>query len=139
MIYTLVDADGNILQSQFTTNPGLTIDAGTKLVEDTVPQPGTDFDPLLKYLERVEPVTGSAVVYNILDRSTADIAADVRGYRDGLIKDIMWRVERYNRYTFLNKTQIDDIAVLMEYIQDLADVPLQTGFPTAVEWPVAPE
>lgn len=60
----------------------------------------------------------------------------VRHNRDALIAQTVWRVERYTRIARLGGTQVDDIAVLDAYLQALADVPTQQGFPFNIVWPV---
>ena len=74
----------------------------------------------------------------IIDIRTRNACAGVRVDRDLLIKETQFRVERYNRLDRLGATQIDDIAELDTYIQALADVPSQPGFPFNVIWPTKP-
>lgn len=71
-------------------------------------------------------------VSNILE----GISAQKRKERDKLIEKQMWRYERHAREVRLGLTPTDDIAALDTYIQALADVPTQEGFPWEITWPV---
>lgn len=65
-------------------------------------------------------------------------AEEVRAKRDGLIEDIMWRVERYQTQTALGVATTDtesQYRAVLAYIEELRQVPEQAGFPTTVEWP----
>ena len=62
-------------------------------------------------------------------------AAKVRAQRDGLIADVQWRYERHARESRLGLATTDDIAALDAYVQALADVSKQKGFPLKVKWP----
>lgn len=59
--------------------------------------------------------------------------------RNRRIAAIQWRYERQAREVRLGLTPTDDIAALDTYVQALADVPAQPGFPSTIEWPVAPD
>jgi len=62
----------------------------------------------------------------------------VRKTRDSLIAAVQWRYERNARETRLSLKPTDSIAVLDKYVQDLADVTKQKGFPEKVKWPINP-
>ncbi|MCB4811703.1 phage tail assembly chaperone [Methylovorus menthalis] len=62
-------------------------------------------------------------------------AVAIRIERDARISAVSWRYERHAREERLGIPLTDDIAELDEYIQDLAEVPEQSGFPQNVEWP----
>jgi hypothetical protein len=66
------------------------------------------------------------------------LASEARATRDALIDAVAWRYERHTRELRLILVPTDDIAALDAYVQALADVPLQAGFPSAIDWPVAP-
>lgn len=92
-------------------------------------------------------VNGQWVITWVKDENTpADIIAlrtknaeiNVRYNRDMLMNEAEFRVSRYNRLSRLGKPQIDDIAKLDQYMQDLADVPTQPGFPFVIQWPTKP-
>jgi hypothetical protein len=69
---------------------------------------------------------------------TLNVSNAQRRTRDMMIKEVQWRFERHARLARLNQPQIDDIAELDIYVQALADVPSQTGFPFNIEWPQLP-
>jgi len=71
-------------------------------------------------------------------QTTEDLAASARVKRDSLIEAFAWRVERYSREVRLNITTTDDITALDAYMQALADIPEQNGFPSDITWPTAP-
>ena len=65
-------------------------------------------------------------------------AEEVRAKRDGLIDDIMWRVERYQTQTALGVTTTDSETqyhAVLAYIEALRQVPEQEEFPDSVVWP----
>ena len=64
------------------------------------------------------------------------VIANVKLDRDALINVVTWKYERHARETRLGLPPTDVIATLDKYVQDLADVPKQIGFPDAVVWPV---
>lgn len=66
---------------------------------------------------------------------TQDKAQEVRAERDARIAAQAWRYERIARQTRMGVPVTDDIAVLDVYMQSLADVPQQPGFPWNVSWP----
>ena len=59
-------------------------------------------------------------------------------HRDKRIIDVEWRLNRYYSEQRNGITPTDDIALLDAYIQELRDVPNQTGFPDNVVWPIEP-
>lgn len=68
-------------------------------------------------------------------------AEEIRSKRDGLIDDIMWRVERYQTQMALGVPTTDSetqYRAVLAYIEELRQVPEQAGFPESVEWPSAP-
>lgn len=65
-------------------------------------------------------------------------AEEIRSKRDGLIDDIMWRVERYQTQTALGVPTTDSetqYRAVLAYIEALRQVPEQAGFPDEVVWP----
>ena len=67
--------------------------------------------------------------------SSDQLAAAIRAERDARISAVSWRYERHAREERLSIPFTDDIAMLDAYIQALADVPEQEGFPSQVDWP----
>lgn len=74
----------------------------------------------------------------IMPPTTAELATSARAKRDSLISAVAWRYERHARELRLNLTQTDDIAVLDNYIEMLAEIPKSAGFPESITWPDAP-
>ena len=62
-------------------------------------------------------------------------ARQERENRDARIKSIEWRYVRYERNARLGLPQQDNIDALDTYVQALADVPTQAGFPWDIQWP----
>lgn len=60
---------------------------------------------------------------------------NIRNKRNTLIKDTMWRIERYNSEIRLGLTPTDDIKKIDKYIQDLRDITKQPNIFDIV-WPV---
>jgi hypothetical protein len=67
---------------------------------------------------------------------TAIRARVERENRDARIKAIEWRYARYERNARTGAAQQDDLFTLDAYVQALADVPAQKGFPWQISWPV---
>lgn len=65
-------------------------------------------------------------------------ASNVRVKRDRLLKEVSDRYDRYARETRLGINTTDELNALDQYAQALADIPLQSGFPFDIEWPVKP-
>lgn len=68
----------------------------------------------------------------------ANAAARVRSDRDEKIRAIEWRVLRNQREVRMGLTVTEDISAVDAYIQALADIAYQPGFPHVVNWPVIP-
>lgn len=66
-------------------------------------------------------------------------AEELRAKRDGLIEDVMWRVERYQTQKALGVSTADsddNYRAVLAYLEELRNVPEQAGFPETVQWPV---
>ena len=70
--------------------------------------------------------------------TTDHLAATARAERDRLIESVRWRIERYSDEIALGIEPTEPLEPLLQYAQDLRDVPQQAGFPEAVEWPDMP-
>lgn len=68
------------------------------------------------------------------DEKNEELAEEIRAKRDRKIKDVIWRVERYQQEEMMNTPFTEDIEPLLAYIQALRDLPQQEGFPN-VEFP----
>ena len=66
------------------------------------------------------------------------LVEQVKSTRDKLIKDTIWRVQRYESEIRLGITTTDNITNIDVYIQALRDIPQQEGFPTDIIWPTLP-
>ena len=76
------------------------------------------------------------------EREESDIeqlADTVRAERDQLIESVRWRIERHSDELALGREPTEPLEPLLQYVQDLRDVPQQTGFPEAISWPVLSE
>jgi len=67
-----------------------------------------------------------------------EFADTTRAERDRLIESVRWRIERHSDELALNIEPTEALEPLLQYTQDLRDVPQQDGFPESVEWPPCP-
>ncbi len=65
-----------------------------------------------------------------------NLGAQMRSIRDSMIQAVEWRVTRHQDEMTLGLEPTEDIIPILEYIQDLRDVPQQEGFPTDIIWPI---
>lgn len=78
-------------------------------------------------------------VINAQKLKSADVKwAEVRADRDARIAAIRWRVERHNDEVLLGKTPSENIMSVIEYIQELRDLPENQRDPFNVVWPAEP-
>ena len=98
-----------------------------------------DHDALTEKIEECAPYIEGDSVYTVqvvpmteqeIESATARLAAQVRGQRARLLFESDW--------TQLTDAPVNS-AAWATYRQALRNVPEQAGFPTNVEWPVAPE
>ena len=83
-------------------------------------------------------VDGRPVAVDPPPPTPEQLAAQVRTERDVRIAAVAWRYERNAREARLGLKPTDNLATLDIYVQALAVVPGQPGFPASVTWPVAP-
>ena len=67
--------------------------------------------------------------------TTEQLADTARAKRDRFIESVRWRIERHNDELELGREPTEPLEPLLQYVQDLRDVPQQEGFPESVEWP----
>ena len=67
--------------------------------------------------------------------TTEQLAATARTERDRLIESVRWRIERHNDELALGREPTEPLEPLLQYVQDLRDVPQQESFPTDISWP----
>ena len=65
-------------------------------------------------------------------------AGDIRAERDRLIESVRWRIERHSDELALGSEPTEPLETMLQYTQDLSDIPQQTGFPTDIVWPEVP-
>jgi len=86
------------------------------------------------------PVFTDGVISWYLDPATerGNAESAIKTKRDELISAQDWRYARHVREVRLSLSPHDDISKLDTYIQALANITKQTGYPYGVTWPVAP-
>ena len=64
-------------------------------------------------------------------------ASEIRRIRDGKIEEIQWRIQRYTEQKTIGTTTDSEANYkkILQYVQDLRNVPQQKGFPETVVWP----
>jgi hypothetical protein len=73
--------------------------------------------------------------------SPDDLAANIRRIRDQKLLDIQWRVDRYRAQADAGIPTNDspqEYKRLLEYMQELRNIPRQSGFPREIVWPEEP-
>lgn len=73
-----------------------------------------------------------------LPADPVDLVTPARAQRDSLIAAVSWKYERHARELRLSLKPTDDLTALDTYMQSLADLTKQVGFPESITWPVAP-
>ena len=71
--------------------------------------------------------------------TTEQLTDTARAERDRLIESVRWRIERHNDELALGSEPTEPLEPLLQYVQDLRDVPRQSGFPGDIDWPVNPQ
>lgn len=102
------------------------------VVEEPTPE-----KPLIRYRDTKERIEQYAEAKPIEQK-----AADVRAERDRRIDAIRWRIERYQTQDAAGLETTDtaeNYKAILLYVQALRDVPAQSGFPDAIEWPEEPQ
>lgn len=76
------------------------------------------------------------IIFNAVN--SKKLAAEIRLERDRRLNEILWRIQRYESQKALGTETTDtkeDYLKVLQYIQDLRDVPSQKTFPEKVIWP----
>lgn len=101
------------------------------VIEEPTPE-----KPIVRYRDTKERIEQYAEAKPIEQKS-----AEARAERDRRIDAIRWRIERYQTQEAAGLETTDTAehykAILL-YVQTLRDVPAQSGFPDAIEWPEEP-
>lgn len=111
------------------------LDAGWVKVSDIPPFDGGS-----------QKIIWNGVDWQIIDLTETEILSvineqwtEVRKNRDKKIKEIEWRIFRYQSQVRLGMTPVDDITKLDEYVQSLRDITSSTTNPLEVVWPTLEE
>lgn len=90
-------------------------------------------------IKSMAELTGVELDEHLNPAPTAEqLAATARAERDRLIESVRWRIERHKDELALGSEPTEPLEPLLQYTQDLRDVPQQAGFPESVEWPQCP-
>lgn len=81
-------------------------------------------------------VTGDITKHPLPMPTEAELSAAARAKRDSIISGVAWRYERQARELRLGIKTTDNLAALDTYVQALADITAQNGFPFTINWPV---
>jgi len=140
-------------QKKYTTGTEFVI---VEIFEDGTSREGIDpenYDLYKNWEGEIPAIPGSTFVTIAVDgtvtydsagaaaAATAAAWTQVRAQRDGLIREILWRAERYERQVAVGLTPNDKEVKYQEiltYIQELRDITKQ-GNPAEITWPVIPE
>ncbi|RYG20360.1 MAG: hypothetical protein EON96_01155 [Caulobacteraceae bacterium] len=105
----------------------------------TLPPPAFDFNELAVFRD------GGWTVQQDVDgdgapdvEPVADLAPAVRSDRTRRINAVRWLIDRHRDELALGRgatLTAEDYLVVLQYVQDLRDVPEQDGFPALVQWP----
>ena len=95
--------------------------------------------PIQKVKEDWVKLTPEEVDAHLNPPSPPPTADDIRAERDAKIEAIRWRIERHSDELLLEITPTEPLEPLLQYVQDLRDVPQQAGFPQDITWPTLSE
>lgn len=97
------------------------------------------FHDIKTKLKNMVELKGAALKEHLNPVPTTEQLADTaRAERDRLIESVRWRIERHNDELALGSEPSEPLEPLLQYAQALRDVPQQSRFPDAVEWPQCP-
>lgn len=69
------------------------------------------------------------------NRTTDELAMAARQKRNSLIADIEWRITRYQSQLPNTADTPEQYQLIIDYVQQLRDLPSSAGFPDAIVWP----
>lgn len=121
--YVHTDLEGAKQLDGLTTQP-------TKTLKDDVFY--TEYDGLARVID------GELVLGKTEQEVKDEKASEIRCIRDRKIEEIQWRIQRYTEQVSMGvKTtdSEDDYKKILQYAQDLRNVPEQEGFPETVVMP----
>jgi len=135
IFYTMVDAEGAIVRSQYTDNPDAAVHEGHRLLPDTTPEPPEPVGVVtVGVYTRMEPVAvdATAIEYVYTQRPIEAVSDEMRAYRNHLLLDSDW-----SQLTDAPLTQ-EQVQLWQGYRQALRNLPEQSGFPYNVIFPTIP-
>lgn len=120
--YVHTDLEGAKQLDGLTTQP-------TKTLKDDVFY--RDYDGLARVID------GELVLGKTEQEVKDEKASEIRRIRDRKIEEIQWRIQRYTEQKAIGTTTDSEANYkkILQYVQDLRDVPEQEGFPETVVWP----
>ena len=86
----------------------------------------------------VADANGRPVLADPPPPTTDQMADTARAERDRLIESVRWRIERHSDELALGRVPTEPLEPLVQHVQDLRDVPQQSGFPGDIDWPANP-
>jgi hypothetical protein len=133
ILYSIVNANNELIFSNVTINPNYPVKEGQRLVKDIPPEYNTETEYLVR--DDIVPTDSDRVLYTIHPIVYPEEYYNMSALskRNGDLRESDW-------------TQLPDVALTetqvnswREYRQKLRDLPTQPGFPKNVTWPTKPE
>lgn len=111
-------------------NETFTLDTDVGTCKDSVFEDQPSFNIATQYVEENVTESNTTITYGwqVWDKSTEQIAAEIRSKRNALLKIT-------DTHALADRTMTPE---MIAYRQALRDVPNQNTFPTSVVWPIQP-
>lgn len=111
-------------------NETFTLDTDVGTCKDSVFEDQPSFNIATQYVEENVTESNTTITYGwqVWDKSTEQIAAEIRSKRNALLKIT-------DTHALADRTMTPE---MVAYRQALRDVPNQNTFPTSVVWPIQP-